>query len=114
MSIKSQTKSAQNTTEQTPKPTPLSSKSDTKPDFSHRVNSYHEGVYSLEDATYHAVEQAHAVINHIQQQFTGESPQLNDDLNFYALEAASNSILDVKAIIAHYAKNHADLQKHRA
>ena len=114
MSIKSQTKSAQNTTEQTPKPTPLSSKSDTKPDFSHRVNSYHKGVYSLEDATYNAVEQAHAVINHIQQQFTGESPKLNDDLNFYALEAASNSILDVKAIIAHYAKNHADLQKHRA
>ena len=111
---KLQTQSAQNTTEQTPKPTPLSSKSDTKPDFSHRVNSYHEGVYSLEDATYHAVEQALAVINHIQQQFTGESSRLNDDLNFYALEAASNSILDVKAIIAHYAKNQANLQKHQA
>ena len=108
MNIKSQSNSAQNTTEQTQK-TPFSNKSDTLPDFSHRLNSYHEGIYCLEDAVYNALDQARAVINYLQLQFTGESPQLSDDMNFYALESIRNSILDVKAIIAHFAKNTGDV-----
>ena len=84
---------------------PFTVKSDTKPDFNHRLNSYSEGEYCLEDAAYHALEQAHSIINFVQIQFTGESVQLSDDLNFYTLEAARNAILDVKAIIEHYLKN---------
>ena len=102
---KPQNKSAQTTTEQA-QPHKFSIPSDTKPDFSHRLNSYHEGSYCLEDAAFYAIEQAHSIINHVQQQFTGESPKLNDDLNFYALESARNSILDAKAIIEHYLRGH--------
>ena len=73
-----------------------------KPDFSHRINSIFDDEYCFEDAVISPLDQAFAIINSIQQQFTGESSLLSDEINFHTLEAAGNAILDAKAIIKHF------------
>ena len=109
---KPQSKSAQNSTEQTTPKAPTSPK--LKPDFSHRLGLFdgEATALNLTDAVDTLAKQADAVISMLENQFLGDEKvtKFADDVVFWTLESVRATVNDISAIVAAYHEANRDAE----